>query len=207
MNSRKRFGHMVCGLLGGLALAGCSTVGELEEPKNVPPLVEDYVIKGLESRTGDVATMLDLDECAEYAVLSSVGISGVLSVAGHFPVRKLVEREFKKVVVGNFRTVLPEEEPKIEMRIVSKRMGVKRNWSRVTAEMEFEVQLVDPSRDRRPYFRKDYRLSAGCEQKVKTEVPLCVYSCVQHLARKFLEDVSKDTHVVARLKALGDGDE
>lgn len=204
---KQNFSCGVCGLLGALVLAGCSTVGELEEPKSVPPLVESYQIAGLGARTGDVATMLELDDCAEFAVLSSVGLSGVSSVAGHFPVRKLVEREFKKVVVGNFRTVLPEEEPKIEMRIVSKRMAVRRTWSRVNAEMEFEVQLVDPSRDRRPYFRKDYRLSSECEQRRKTEVPLCVYSCVQHLARKFLEDVSKDTHVLARLKALGDSED
>jgi len=203
--------HSLCsavgGLVCGLVLVGCSTVGRLEEPKNVPALVDNYLIAGLEARTGDVATMLDLDECAEYAVLSSVGLSGVLSVAGHFPVRKLVEREFKKVVAGNFRTVLPEEEPKIEMRIISKRMGVRRTWSRVTAEMEFEVQLVDPSRDRRPYFRKNYRLTSECEQRRKNEVPLCVYSCVQHLARKFLEDVSRDTHAVARLRELGADEE
>lgn len=188
-------------------LAGCATVGQLEEPKSVPPLVESYRIAGLEKRTGDVGTMLDLDACAEFAVLSSTGMSGVPSVAGHFPVRKIVEREFKKVVVANFRTVLPDEEPKLEMCILSNRLAVKRSWSRVTAEMDFEVQLVDPGRERRPYFRKTYHLTADCEQRVKTQVPLCVYSCIQHLARRFLEDVSKDTHAVARLKELGKGEE
>lgn len=184
--------------------AGCSTVGELTEPNDIPSLVPSYRIEGLESRTGDVGTMLDLDSCAEYAVLASVGLSGVPSVAGHFPVRKLVEREFQKVIAGNFRTVLPDEEPHLEIRIVSNRLAVKRSWSRISAEMDFEVQLVDPQRERRPYFRKDYHVTSECVQRNKVEIPACVYSCVQHLARKFLEDVSKDTHVVARLKALAE---
>ena len=71
------------------------------------------------------------------------------------------------------------------------------------AEMDFEVQLVDPEHNRRPYFRKNYRLSAESVQRRKEEVPLCVYSCIQNLARSFLEDVSKDSLVIARLKALG----
>ena len=192
-------------LIGMLALAGgCASVGELTEPKSIPAIVTSYRIKGLEARTGDVPTMLDLDECTESAILSSIGISGVPSVAGYFPVRQLVAREFQKVIVGNFRTVLPEEEPKLEVKIVSDRLSVTRNWSRVKAEMSFEVQLVDPERSRRPYFRKNYRLNAESVQRRKEEVPLCVYSCVQNLARSFLEDVSKDTLVIARLKALGE---
>ena len=187
-----------------LALAGgCATVGELKEPKDIPSLVTSYRIKGLEARTGDVATMLDLDECTESAVLLSSGLSGVPSVAGHFPVRRLVAREFQKVVVGNFRTVMPEEEPKLELRVVSDRLSVVRSWSRVKAEMDFEVQLVDPEHSRRPYFRKDYRVSSESIQRRKEEVPVCVYSCIQNLARMFLEDVSKDTLVIARLKSLG----
>ena len=190
--------------MGILALAGgCASVGELTEPKDIPALVTSYRIAGLEARTGDVATMLDLDSCTESAVLMSVGLSGVPSVAGHFPVRQLVAREFQKVVVGNFRTVMPEEEPKLEMRVVSDRLSVRRSWSHVKAEMAFEVQLVDPEHNRRPYFRKNYCLSAESVQRRKDEVPLCVYSCIQKLARSFLEDVSKDSLVIARLKALG----
>ena len=190
--------------IGVLLLAGgCASVGELEEPKDIPALVTSYRIAGLGERTGDVATMLDVDECTEYAVLSSVGISGVPSVAGHFPVRQLVAREFQKVVVGNFRTVMPEEEPKLEIRIVSNRMSVTRNWSRVKADMAFEVQLVDPEHSRRFYFRKVYRLNSESVQRRKDEVPVCVYSCIQNLARSFLEDISNDSLVIARLRALG----
>lgn len=193
----------VC-MIGILALAGgCASIGELTEPKDIPALVKSYRIAGLEERTGDVATILDLDDCTESAILLSVGLSGVSSVAGHFPVRQLVAREFQKVVVGNFRTVMPEEEPRLEVRVVSDRMSVKRSWSRVKAEMVFEVQLVDPAHNRRPYFRKNYRLSAESVQRRKDEVPVCVYSCIQNLARSFLEDVSKDPLVIARLKSLG----
>lgn len=192
-------------VIGILALAGgCASVGELVEPKDIPALVTSYRIAGLGARTGDVATMLDVDECTEFAILSSVGISSVPSVAGHFPVRQLVAREFQKVVVGNFRTVMPEEEPKLEVRIVSNRISVIRNWSRVKAEMDFEVQLVDPEHNRRPYFRKVYRLNSESIQRRKDEVPVCVYSCIQNLARSFLEDISKDSLVIARLRALGD---
>jgi len=191
-------------VIGILALAGgCASVGELVEPKDIPALVTSYRIAGLGARTGDVATMLDVDECTEYAILSSVGLSGVPSVAGHFPVRQLVAREFQKVVVGNFRTVMPEEEPKLEVRITSNRMSVSRSWSRVKASMSFEVQLVDPEHNRRPYFRKTYQLSSESIQRRKDEVPICVYSCIQNLARNFLEDISKDSLVLARLRALG----
>ena len=111
---------------------------------------------------------------------------------------------YHKVSGLNFpETVMPEEEPKLEVRIVSDRMSVRRSWSRVKAEMDFEVQLVDPEHNRRPYFRKNYRLSAESVQRRKDEVPACVYSCIQNLARSFLEDVSKDSLVIARLKALG----
>ena len=193
-------------LIGTLVLVGgCASVGELTEPTDIPSLVTSYRIEGLEERTGDVATMLDLDECTEYAILSSIGLSGVSSVAGHFPVRRLVAREFQKVIVGNFRTMMPEEEPKLEVRVVSDRLSVKRNWSHVKAEMSFEVQLLDPEHSRRPYFRKNYHLSAESVQSRKDMVPACVYSCIQNLARSFLEDVSKDSLVIARLKALGGG--
>ena len=118
-------------MIGILALAGgCASVGELTEPTDIPALVTSYRIAGLEERTGDVATVLDLDDCTEYAILLSVGLSGVSSVAGHFPVRQLVAREFQKVVVGNFRTVMPEEEPRLEVRVISDRMSVQRSWSR-----------------------------------------------------------------------------
>lgn len=192
-------------IIGILAIAGgCASVGELMEPKDIPSLVKSYRIEGLEESTGDVATTLDLDECAEYAILSSVGLSGVPSVSGHFPFRELVAREFQKVVVGNFRTVMPEEEPKLEVRIATDRLSIRRSWSRVKAEMVFDVQLVDPEHSRRPYFRKDYYLSAESVQRRKDEVPACVYSCIQNLARNFLEDVSNDSLVIARLKALGE---
>jgi len=184
-------------------MCGCSTVGELTEPKHVPSLVESYRIKGLDSRVAEVGTMLCLDECAEYAVLSSIGLSGVPSVAGHFPVRHLVLREFQKVIAGNFRTVLPDEEPKMELRVNSNRLVVRRSWSRVSAEMDFEVQLLDTQRGRL-YLRKQYHLTAESVQRDKRDVPACVYSCVQNLALRFIEDVSGDTHVIARLKALSE---
>ena len=73
-------------LIGILAfVGGCATVGELVEPKDIPSIVKSYRIEALEARTGDVATMLDLDECTESAVLMSVGLSGVPSVAAREP--------------------------------------------------------------------------------------------------------------------------
>lgn len=194
-----------------VVLAGCSTPDALVEPNNIPSLVKTYEIPGLKERTGNVPVILDLTECVESAVLSSVGFSGKSSIAGRFPVRELVQREFNKVVAGNFRMALPDEHPKLVIIVASEQIMVERSWSKLKCDMVFSVKIVDPEdAGRKPYLYKKYPLSAKGEHRKKDEVPVCVYETVQNFARKFLEDIPKEQNgtLITRLKELGvDADE
>lgn len=185
-------------------LLGCSSLQELREPANVPTVVGSYRIAALSEKTGDVPVALSLDECVEEAVLVSHGLTGGTSVVGTFPVRSIIEREFQKVIAANFRVVLPTEQPKLELRIESRQISVSRSWSKVACEMEFHVEILDPELNRRPYFVKNYQVSSTAIVKIKDEVPVCVYSCIQHFANDFMQDVTKNRSLVTRLRELSD---
>ena len=187
-------------------LAGCSTPDILREPKDIPALVNSYEIPGLRAHTGNVPVILDLAECVDYAVMSSDGFSGRSSIAGRFPVRELVHREFNKVIAGNFRMALPDEHPRLVFEIDSERIIVKRSWSKIKCDMVFSVKLVDPvSTDKKPYFHKKYRMQSTGVHKNKEEVPVCVYAEIQNFARMFLEDIPKEHNgtLITRIKELG----
>lgn len=189
-----------------LALAGCSTPDVLREPENIPSLVSSYEIPGLRAHTGDVPVILDLSECVEMAAVSSTGFSGRSSIAGRFPVRELVRREFNKVVAGNFRTTLPDEHPKLVVEVCSESVQVSRSWSKVRCHMTFSVRIVDPvSADRKPYFARKYEMMAEEMQKNKEEVPVCVYEEIQNFAKRFLEDIPREQNgtLLTRLKEMG----
>ena len=194
-----------------LVLAGCSTPDVLVEPNDIPSLVKSYEIPGLREYTGNVPVILDLTECVEGAVLSSVGFSGKSSIAGRFPVRELVQREFNKVVSGNFRMALPDEHPKLVIVVASEQIMVERSWSKLKCDMVFSVKIVDPvNAGLKPYLYKKYPLGVKGEHRNKEEVPICVYETVQNFARKFLEDIPKEQNgtLITRLKELGvDADE
>lgn len=193
-------------VLAAVFLQGCSTPDVLREPEDIPSLVPSYEIPGLRAHTGNVPVILDLSECVEHAVMSSDGFSGKSSIAGRFPVRELVLREFNKVVAGNFRMALPDEHPRLVLEIDSERIIVKRSWSKLKCEMVFSVKITDPvNADKKPYFYKRYRLGSNGVHRNKEEVPVCVYEEIQNFARKFLEDIPKEHNgtLITRIKALG----
>ena len=188
------------------ALAGCSTPDVLREPQDIPALVSSYEIPGLHEKTGDVPVILDLSECVEMAAVSSTGFSGRSSIAGRFPVRDLVQREFSKVVSANFRTTLPDEHPMLVLEVRSERVQVSRSWSKVHCQMTFSVRIVDPvSTDRKPYFSRKYDMVADEMQRKKEEVPMCVYEEIQKFAKRFLEDIPREQNgtLLTRLRELG----
>ena len=191
-------------VIGLAALCGCSTPGQLKEPAEIPQLVETYKIDGLGNKTGDVPVAIDLEDCVEWAVMVSKGMIGGYSVAGSFPVRSIVEREFQKVIVANFRTVMPDEQPKMALHISSNAIRVMRSWSKVYCEMELVVELVDPTSNRKPYFRKRYNKTSESISKHKEEVPACIYSCLQHVAEDFIRDVSKNRSLTTLMKEMGE---
>ena len=189
-------------LLAVFAFAGCSTVGMLPEPNPVPATVDSYVIRNLSERTGDVPTGLEISECVESAVITERGFSGVPSIIAYFPVRKLVERELGKVVAVNFRPPLPDEEPRLQIRARTRLINVERIRSKVSCEMNFDVELTDLRGERKQIFRKSYRMSATGVQRDKEVIPDAIYACVQNLARDVLGDISKSELVIARIKGL-----
>lgn len=184
------------------ALAGCSTVQMLPEPKRVPSTVDSYVIKNLSERTGDVPTGLEVSECVESAVITERGFSGVPSIIAYFPVRKLLERELGKVVAVNFRPPLPDEEPRLQIRVRTRRVNVERIRSNVSCEMNFDIELTDLRGERKQIFRKSYKMTAAGVQRDKEVIPDAIYACVQNLARDVLGDISKSELVIARIKGL-----
>lgn len=189
-----------------LALAGCSTPDVLREPEKIPATVASYENARLRAHAGNVPVVLDLSECVEQAAMSSSGFSGCPSIAGRFPVRALVQREFSKVISANFRTTLPDEHPKLVFEVRSECVRVTRSWSKVRCHMSFLVRIVDPvSADRRPYFSRKYEIVSEGMQKDKEEVPDCIYEEVQTLARRFLEDIPREQNgtLLTRLKELG----
>ena len=187
-------------------MSGCSTPDVLREPADIPALVSSYEILSLREHTGNVPVLLDLSECVEFAAMSSDGFSGKSSIAGRFPVRELVQREFNKVIAGNFRMAWPDEHPKLSFEIDSERIVVKRSWSKVKCDMIFSVKITDPVNvDKKPYFFKKYRVQSTGVHKNKSEVPVCVYAEIQNFARMFLEDVPKEHNgtLITRIKELG----
>lgn len=198
--------HLSAFACAALVLSGCSTPDVLREPKDIPALVETYEIPGLRKSTGDVPVILDLSQCVEMASMSSMGFSGKPSIAGRFPVRELVLREFKKVVAGNFRMALSDEHPKLIIEVRSDRLLVTRSWSKVKCRMAFSVRIIDPvDAGRKPYFSRHYELTADGMHRNKEEVPLCVYEEIQNFARKFLEDIpqAQNGTLITRLRELG----
>ena len=183
-------------------LAGCSTVEMLPEPAEIPATVDSYVIQGLSEKTGDVPTALEISECVDSAVIMERGFSGVSSIVAYIPVRKLVEREFGKVVAVNFRPPLPDEEPRLQIRARTRRISVERTRSNVNCEMNFDVELTDLRGDRKQIFRKSYRMSASGMQRDKDVIPDAIYACTQNLARDVLNDISRSDLVIARIKGL-----
>ena len=189
-----------------LGFVGCSTPALLREPENIPSLVTSYEVPGLRARAGNVPVILDLSECVEMAAVSSIGFSGRSSIAGYFPVRELVKREFNKVIAGNFRTTLPDEHPKLILEVRSESLQVSRSWSKVKCSMTFAVRIVDPvSADRKPYFAQKYVMSSEEMQKDKGVVPVCVYEEVQKFAKRFLEDIPQVQNgtLLTRLQEMG----
>ena len=202
--SSAAWGRVALPVIAFAVICGCSTPGQLKEPAEIPQLVQTYKIDGLGSKTGDVPVALDLEDCVERAVMVSKGMTGGSSVAGNFPVRGIVEREFQKVIVANFRTVMPDEQPKMTLHISSNSIRVMRSWSKVNCEMEFDIELVDPATNRKPYFRKRYHKTSEAITKHKDEIPACIYSCLQHVAEDFIRDVSKNRSLTTLMREMGE---
>lgn len=187
-----------------LAFAGCAPVVNLEDRDDVPAFIGSYGDERLSCVAGNVRLSLDLDGCVANAAMSSGDISGTSSIVGYFPVRDILARELTKVVVSNFSLTMPGETPDLELRVKSERIIVARDWSRVSSDMEFSIALVDPvDADRKPYFRKNYTLSARSVEKDRRRVPLCIYECLQNLSSGIVRDFAGNYTLRHQLREIG----
>lgn len=183
-------------------LCGCASDRLLKEPGAIPAYVEKYATDRLGVRTSGIPVSIDLEDCVENAMISSRGISGGTSTMGFFPVKGVVKRELERIVSDNFRMVLPDEQPLVELKVSSALIIVRESWSNISSEIELQFELLNPHHDDKPYFSRKYKKMCKGRLENKKIVPLCVYETVQTIARDFINDVSKDPSLAARLELL-----
>ena len=182
--------------------SGCATDRMLKEPDAIPAYVQEYTTERLGARTSGIPVSIDLEDCVESAMISSRGLSGGTSAMGFFPVKDVVRRELARIVSDNFRMVLPDEQPMVELKLSSALIVVKESWSNISCEMELQFELLNPHHADKPYFSRKYKKLCTGRLENKKIVPLCVYETVQKIVKKFVDDVSKDSSLAARLESL-----
>jgi hypothetical protein len=198
----KNFYFYFVALVAALMVAGCASDRMLREPESIPAFVTEYTTSRLGVRTSGIPVSIDLEDCVESAMISSRGLSGGTSTLGFFPVKNVVHRELQRIVSDNFRMVLPEEQPMVELKVSSALIIVRESWSNINCEMELEFALLNPHHDDKPYFSRKYKKKCVGRLENKRIVPLCVYETVQKIVKQFVGDVSKDPSLAARLESL-----
>lgn len=181
---------------------GCASDRLLKEPDAIPAYVDAYTTDRLGARTSGIPVSIDLDDCVENAMISSRGLSGGTSTMGFFPVKGVVKRELARIVSDNFRMVLPDEQPLVELKVSSALIIVRESWSNISSEMELQFEMLNPHHDDKPYFSRKYRKKCKGRIENKKIVPLCVYETVQTIVKNFVDDISKDPSLAARLELL-----
>jgi hypothetical protein len=198
----KKYSIYLSGLAIAIFLCGCATDKMLQEPDAIPAYVVEYTTSRLGARTSGIPVAIDLEDCVESAMISSRGLSGGTSTLGFFPVKTVVRRELERIVSDNFRMVLPEEQPMVELKVSSALIVVRESWSNINCEMELQFELLNPHHNDKPYFSRIYKRQCKGRLENKRIVPLCVYETVQKIIKKFVDDVSKDPSLAARLESL-----
>ena len=174
----------------GAAVVGCqSPKGRLNEPARLPSAVRSYRSAELKSLFCDLPTALDVSGCVESVPLVQEGLWGA-SAAGTTPVRPLIEREFKKVLAANARTVFPDETPRLVLAVSTRSVSIRWKGNAVTCSLGLSVSVFACARGRmKRDFSRDYELRAESPQKDGV-VPVCLYEAIQKTARRFVDDMT-----------------
>lgn len=175
-----------------VALAGCAGIPVLSEPNPLPVRDQGYQEPSLSGRMPRYVMSFDYLGCIEDAVVSSCGFSGKTSITGTFGIRKIVEREFGLAAAANFAVIEPGRKIDGVVYVEMEKVSVSKSWSNYSAEVVFDIEVVGLTAvGRQRIFRKKYRVTdASHEKGAGDRVPFCVYSCVQQVVKRFVEDLS-----------------
>ena len=174
----------------GAAVVGCQSSRErLNEPTRLPSAVRSYRSAELKSRVCDLPTAWDVSGCVESVPLVLEGLLGD-STAGMTPVRPLIEREFKKVLAANARTVFPDETPRLVLAVTTRTVSIRQKGNVAVCSLSLSVSVFACARGRmKRDFSRDYECRAESPQKDGL-VPVCLYEAIQKTARRFVDDMT-----------------
>lgn len=180
-----------------LAVAGCASMPELDEPEFIPVAVSTYKTGELGSKAAGVPVSLDVTDCVEAALFVSKGAFGGSSVEAYYPVRTVIEREFSRVISDNFHAAEYGEDAAILLSVTTMRVLLTKRRSKVSSDVSLTVRLLKPDSGRSPLFRKTYRAQSSGPMDDEGTVPLCFYEAVQHIAEEFAGDISSNWNLVS----------
>lgn len=180
----------IASVLIGTAVVGClSSRRLLNEPTRLPSAVQSYCSAELKSLLCDLPTVLDVSGCVESAPLVQEMLWGD-STAGMTPVRSLIEREFKKVLAANARTVFPDETPRLVFAVNTRSVSIRWKGNVATCSLRLSVSVFVCAQGRmKRDFSRDYEFEAESSQKDDL-VPICLYEAIQKTARRFVDDMT-----------------
>ena len=194
--------RIIC-LVGALApLCGCHSVSELRQPANVPVFVDSYDSPVLVKKTGNVPCILNLINCAEKATLVVNKLSGSTEPGPAFPVEAVVREECAILINSNFRQVNAAEHAKIELKVESRKVILSRDGDDLSFSLSLAIMLLNPHHQDKPYFNNVYDVKTIGTMMDENTVPNCVYEAVQRVLANFINEISANEYLVARLSEL-----
>lgn len=192
---------IVLGLLLGLA-AGCSTVLELRQPRQVPVFVPSFESAGLRAKTSDVPCALNGINVPKVATVSVIGCSGRRTPGPEYPIGDIVADEFQRVLFLNFGSAAPGKKARLELRLDPQKLILERDGNDLVCDVLIFVQLLNPDHQDKPYFSKAYGVKTIGTMMDEETVPDCVYEAVQKIASQFVNEIGRDAQSLARLAEL-----
>lgn len=184
-----------------LVLAGCASMPELDEPEIIPVAVATYKAGELGSKASGLAVTLDVTDCVEAALLVSKGAFGGSSVEAYYPVRRVIEREFARVIDDNFHQTEFGEETGLFLSVTTMRVLLTKRMGKVSSDVSLAIRILHPDGTRAPLFRKTYRAQSSGPANDDETIPLCFYEAVQRIAEDFSVDISTNWNLVSYFEA------
>lgn len=183
-------------------LCGCHSVTELQQPANVPVFVDSYGSSVLVRKAGNVPCVLNLINCTEKATLVVNKLSGSTEPGPAFPVAEVVREECRMLINSNFRPVAATEHAKIELKVESRKVILSRDGDDLTFSLSLAIMLLNPHHQDKPYFNNVYEVKTIGTMMDENSVPNCVYEAVQRALSNFINEISANEYLVARLSEL-----
>ena len=196
------FKQIMCAALLGAVVAGCSVPAVLVLPDEIPEYITTYQSRILSTKTKDVTCQLNLYNTVEEAKVGERTISGKIEITQVYPIKEVVRSEFANVIAENFRSVQGNEQPKLEMKVETRKTILTRDGDRQTFDLAVAIMLLDPRHEEKPYFSKVYSQKVNDYVYDEIYVPNIVYKAIQLSIKEFLNDVSADSSLVQWIEDL-----